>query len=83
MSDETFTIPCDSIKEAQKLRLCFHQIKYATLHTPDHPLKKLVTAKQIIITRNNEVAFRSPADSPLQAWGEKLLLAAEAANAKD
>lgn len=76
-TESNYTIPCESRKEADKLRLCLYQVKYAILHQDSHPLKSAAASRQLSISRNNEVIFRSPEDSPLAAWGAKLLAASK------
>ena len=82
-ADSNFIIPCSDAKEASRVRMIFHGIKYAIRKAKEHPLKDSLGAKQIIITKNHEVIFRSPCDSPLQHKGEALLAAALAANVED
>lgn len=82
-AEGNFLIPCESAKQADRTRLIFYGIKHAIRHTKGHPLTEQIDAKQIVITRNHEVLFRLPSESPREVEGQRLLEAAKAANQLD
>lgn len=82
-SEGNFLIPCESAKQADRTRLIFYGIKYAIRNTKGHPLAEQIDSKQIVITRNHEVLFRLPSESPREVEGQRLLEAAKAANQLD
>lgn len=81
--DGSFTIPCQSRAQADRTRMIFYGIKHAIRNTKGHPLADQIDAKQIIITKNNEVKFRLPSESPRELEGQLLLQAALNANATE
>ena len=81
--DGNFTVPCLDRKQADRTRLIFYGIKYAIRATKGHPLSDILDSKQIIITKNHEVKFRLPSESPREFEGQALLQAALAANSPE
>ena len=82
-ADGNFLIPCQSRPQADRTRMIFYGIKHAIRHTKGHPLFDSLDSKQIVVTRNNELLFRLPSESPREAEGQSLLQAALAANQQD
>jgi len=79
-TDGNFVIPCRDRAQADRTRMIFYGIKHAIRHTKNHPLADSIDSKQIIITKNNEVKFRLPSESPRELEGQQLLQAALNAN---
>ena len=80
LATQDYKVPCESSKEAHKVRMLLNGVSYAIRQTQDHPLLPHCGKKQLTISRNNEVVFRMPENSPLKAFGDQLLAKAEQAN---